>query len=158
MRREPHVPYALAESSCALLVRQPAEVAVVVVVIASSAPSVVVVACVVLIAAIVVVTVAVVVDARGPSTSINGVPGVTVGPEPALDRQSCGRSSTAAILVSRGVRVRLMSGWRCPSVTLQPLARGRALRLLRRCCLKQDPDLLAHTSLLRGRCLRAATQ
>jgi hypothetical protein len=52
-----------------------------------------------------VVDVAVVVDARGPSASFNGVPGVTVGPVTALDRRRYALGPVSAILMPSGGRV-----------------------------------------------------
>jgi hypothetical protein len=48
-----------------------------------------------------VVTLAVIVDACSPSTSLDGVPGITVRPETALDRQCCGPGPLSAILMLR---------------------------------------------------------
>jgi hypothetical protein len=95
---------------------------VVLAVIMSFTSSIVVVARVVLIAAITVVTVAVVVDARSPSTSLDGVPGVVVGPELALDHRCCGPGPTSTILIPGGGRVQVIRGRRCPSITFRPLA------------------------------------
>jgi hypothetical protein len=53
----------------------------------------------VLTAAIAVVAVVVVVDARSLSASLDGVPGITVEPEPALDRRCCGPGPASAILI-----------------------------------------------------------
>jgi hypothetical protein len=73
---EPRILYTLDEGSWTPLVRRQAAVMVIVVVVASSAPSVVMVACAV--AAMIVYT-------PGPSKSPNGVPCITVRPEPVLD-------------------------------------------------------------------------
>jgi hypothetical protein len=76
-------------------------VAVIIAVILSSAPSVILVACTVAVAVVVVNT-------RSPSTCLDGVPGVSVWPETALDRQSCGRGMTASVLIPGERWVRLM--------------------------------------------------
>jgi hypothetical protein len=71
-RGEPRIPDALANGPWTSLVRRPAAITVVVTVVVSPASSVVVVARAV---------VTVVVDVLGPSTGLDGVPRVTVGPE-----------------------------------------------------------------------------
>jgi hypothetical protein len=76
-RGEPCIPDALTKSPWTSLVRRPAAVALVVAVVASPTSAIVVVARAV---------VAVVVDALGPSTGLDGVPYVALGPEAALDR------------------------------------------------------------------------
>jgi hypothetical protein len=78
---------------------------VVVAVVTSPTSSIVVSAWAVLTATVVVVDVAVVVDARGPSASFNGVPGVTVGPVTALDRRRYALGPVSAILMPSGGRV-----------------------------------------------------
>jgi hypothetical protein len=76
--------------------RRPAALAIVVIVVMSPAPPVVVSARAVLITVVAVVSITVVVDTRSPSRSLNGVLGVTVGPEMTLDCRSCGSGSSSA--------------------------------------------------------------
>jgi hypothetical protein len=94
----------------------------VVAVVESSTSPVVVVASAVLVAVIVVVAVAVVVDARSRLPSLDGVPGITVGPEPALDHRCCCPGHFFMVLMPGGGCVRTMRGWRCPSSAFRPLA------------------------------------
>jgi hypothetical protein len=77
-------------------------VTVVVTIVASLASSVVVVARAVLVAAIVVVAVAVVVVARSLPVSLDGVPGVTVGPKTALDYRRCCPGPISMVLMPGG--------------------------------------------------------
>jgi hypothetical protein len=84
VRRKLHVADALAKGPWTALVRRPAAVAVVVAVVAPPASSIVMVA-----RAVVVV----VVDALSPSSGLEGVLHVAVGPEAAPDRRYCGSTA-----------------------------------------------------------------
>jgi hypothetical protein len=76
-RGEPRIADALTKGLWTSLDQRPAIIAVVITVAASPASSIVVV---------VRAVVAVVVDALGPSTGLDGVPRIPVGPKPTLDR------------------------------------------------------------------------
>jgi hypothetical protein len=58
------------------------------------------------------VIVAVVVDALSSSSGLDGVPGVTIGPESTIDRRCRGSDSlpTPLVLERRGIRA--VGGWR----------------------------------------------
>jgi hypothetical protein len=90
------------ESLRAPLVQRPATLAVIITVVALPESSVVVVARAVLIAAITVVAVVVFVDARSSSASFDGVPGVAVGSELALDYRCCCPGPISTVLIPVG--------------------------------------------------------
>jgi hypothetical protein len=100
--------------------------------------------------------VVVVVDSFGPPPGLNGVPHVAVGPKTAPDRRCRGSASLPAHSMLGRRRILAVGGWRSYPPALRAVARGRTLCLLCCCRFKQCLQLLAHSSLLRGRCLRAA--
>jgi hypothetical protein len=87
--------------------------AVVIAIVAPPVPTVVVVARAV---------VAVVFDALGPSSSLDGVPGVTVRPESTPYRQCCVRDSFPLSLLLRRRWIRTMGRWCSGSPVLRPLS------------------------------------
>jgi hypothetical protein len=100
----------------------------------------------------------VVVDALSLPTGFYGVSGVAVGPETTLDCRYRGSDSFFSSLLLGRRWIRVVGRWRSSPPTLRALARGGALRLLRRRCFKQRLQLLAHSPLLGGCRLRAAAQ
>jgi hypothetical protein len=76
--------------------------------------------------------VVVVVDALSPSSSLDRVPGVTVGPEPTPNRRCRGRDSLPLSLLQRRGWFRTVGRWHSGSPALRVLSRGRAFHLL--CC------------------------
>jgi hypothetical protein len=101
-RRELHVVDALAKSPWTPLVRRPDEVAVVIAVVAPPAFTIIVVALTV---------VAVVVDALGPPSGLDGVSYVAVRPEAAPGRRSRGSASLPALSMLGRRRIRAMCEW-----------------------------------------------
>jgi hypothetical protein len=112
-RGKPRITDALAKGSRTPLVWRLPAVTIIVAVVASPASSIVVVARTV---------VTMVVDALGPSTGLDGVPRVTIRPEPALDYRCCGSTPFPAVPMLRGRQVRAMRRLcSCPS-TIRTLA------------------------------------
>jgi hypothetical protein len=99
-----------------------------------------------------------VVDTLNSSSGFDGVPGVAVGPETTLDRRCRGSDSLPAPLVLGRRWIQAVGGWRSSPLALRVLARGGALCLLCRRNFEQRLQLLAHSSLLRGRGLREAAR
>jgi hypothetical protein len=112
-RRELCVADALAKSSWTPLVRRLATVVVVVAVVSPSAATIVVVARTV---------VAVVVDALGPPSGLDGVPRIAVGPEMAPDRRSRGSASLPALSMLGRRQIRTVCGWCSRPPAFQTLA------------------------------------
>jgi hypothetical protein len=113
MGGEPRISDALAKGSWTPLVWQLAAVTIILDVVALPASSV---------AVVVRAVVAMVVDAPSPSAGLNGVPRVTIRPEPALDCQHRSPTPFCAVLMPRGRRVRAVCGWCSCSSMLRPLA------------------------------------
>jgi hypothetical protein len=74
--------------------------------------------------------VVVVVDTLGSSASLDGVPGIAVGPEMALDRRRRSLDSVPLSLLLRRRRVRAVGRWRSSPPALRVLVRGGDFRLL----------------------------
>jgi hypothetical protein len=100
-RKELRVADALAKSPWTPLVRRPAVVAFIVAIVASPASMIVVVARAV---------VAVVVDALGSPSGLDGVPCVTVGPKAAPDRRCRGSASLPALSTLGWRRIQAVCG------------------------------------------------
>jgi hypothetical protein len=112
-RGELHTADVPAKGSRTSLVRGPAALAVAVAVMATPVPTVVVVARVI---------VAVVVDTLSSSSSLDRVPGVTVGPESIFDRGCCGSDSLPTSLVLGRRQIRAMGKYRSSPTALRALA------------------------------------
>jgi hypothetical protein len=95
------------------LVRRPVAVTVVVAVVSPPTSTIVVLARAVA---------TVVVDTLGPSSSLDGVPYVAVGPETALDRLCCGSASLPALSMLGRRRIQVVCGRRFCPLTLRVLA------------------------------------
>jgi hypothetical protein len=106
----------------------------------------------------VVVVIAVVVDAHGPLTSFDGVPGIAIRPETTLDCQSPGSGSAPVSSMPRGRWVLVVCRGRGSPVMRRPLVRCGALCLLCHHRLEEGLEVLLHSPLLVGSCLRVAAQ
>jgi hypothetical protein len=140
-RRELRVVEAPAKSPRTSLVWCPAMLTVVIAVVAPTASTVIVVAR---------AFIAIVLDALSLSSGLDGVLGVTFGPESTLDRRYRGPDSLPMPLVLGRRQIQAVGGWRSSPPALRALARGRALCLLCCCSFGQRLQLLAHPSLLGG--------
>jgi hypothetical protein len=74
--------------------------------------------------------VVVIVDTLGSLASLDGVLGIAVGPEMALDHRRRSLDYVPLSLLLRRRRVRAVGGWRSSPPALRVLARGRDFLLL----------------------------